>query len=153
MAAITVNTKTSPTQALPRTIKSARTHLVELAGGELRVVCHVDALVAELPPNLVHPVEATHNEHLEVQLGRHAHVEVHAEVVVARDEGCGGGAAGDHVHHGRLHFEEGARVEEAAHELDDARAHDKGGAHGGVDEEVEVALPVPRLLVSQAHLG
>ena len=36
--------------------RALATYLVELAGGELRVMRQVDALIPELPANLVHPV-------------------------------------------------------------------------------------------------
>ena len=39
---------------------------VELAGGELGVVRHVDALVAELAADLVHAVHAAHHQLLDV---------------------------------------------------------------------------------------
>lgn len=62
-------------------------HLIKFTGGELRIVSHVNAFISELPPDLIHPVEAAHNEHLQVQLGRHAHEELHVELVVCGDEG------------------------------------------------------------------
>lgn len=37
---------------------------VELAHGELRVVCEVDAFVAEVAADLVHSVDASNNQHL-----------------------------------------------------------------------------------------
>ena len=55
----------------------------------------VDALVAELPPDLVHPVETAHDTLLEVQLRRDAHRHVQLQVVVVRLEGLGRGTTGD----------------------------------------------------------
>ena len=84
-------------------------HLVELARGELRVVGEVDPLVAELAADLVHAVQAADDEHLQVQLGRHAHEQVEVEVVVVRHEGLGRRAARHHVHHRGFHLSVGKR--------------------------------------------
>ena len=43
------------------------------------------------------------------------HVQVHVQVVVMRDEGFGGGASGDHVHHRSLNLKETQVVQELAH--------------------------------------
>lgn len=45
--------------------------LVELNGGKLRVVRHVNALVSELLAQLVHALQAAHHQHLQVQLRRY----------------------------------------------------------------------------------
>lgn len=44
------------------------------------------------------------DQHLQVQLWRHAHVELHVQVMVVRDEGSGCGASRDHIHHRRFHL-------------------------------------------------
>mmetsp|Transcript_6962 Transcript_6962/g.23963 ORF Transcript_6962/g.23963 Transcript_6962/m.23963 type:complete len:492 (+) Transcript_6962:1135-2610(+) len=130
-----------------------RVGLVELHRGELGVVSHVNAFVTELPANLVHAVHSSNDEHLQVQLGGDAHEEVHVEVVVVRDEGLGGRASRDHVHHGSLHLDEFPLVQERAHELDNLAPGDEGVPALGVDHEVQVALPVPRLLVLEPDLS
>lgn len=79
-------------------------HHVELARRELRVVRQVDAFVPELAPDFIHALDASHHEHLEVQLRRNSHEELHVQVVVVGDEGAGRGTSRDHVHHGRLHL-------------------------------------------------
>mmetsp|Transcript_7271 Transcript_7271/g.14551 ORF Transcript_7271/g.14551 Transcript_7271/m.14551 type:complete len:441 (-) Transcript_7271:648-1970(-) len=126
---------------------------VELARGELGIVRHVHPLVAEEASNLVYAVEAADDEHLEVKLGCHAHVQVAVEVVVVRDEGFCGGASGDHVHHRCLHLQEAVHVEEATHEIDDLGARHEDIARRGVEDEVQVALAVARLLVDQTVGG
>ena len=89
---------------------------------------------------------------LQVELGRDAHVERAVEVVVVRDEGPRGRAAGDHVHHRRLDLEEAALVEEAAHARDDGRARAEGRRDARVGDQVEVTLAVARLLVGQPRM-
>lgn len=78
--------------------------LVEFTGGELRVVGQVNALIPELPPDLVNPVKPADHQHLEVQLRSNSHVELHVEVVVVGHEGLGGGSSWNHVHHWRLYL-------------------------------------------------
>ena len=86
--------------------------LVELARGELGVVGHVNPLVTELSTNLVDSLDASHDEHLEVELGGDTHEELHAEVVVVGLKGTSGGTSRDHAHHWGLHLEEPSGVEE-----------------------------------------
>ncbi len=113
----------------------------------------VDALVAELAPDLVDAVNAADDEHLQVQLGRDAHEELLPEVVVPRLEGLRRGPPGQLVHHGGLDLEKLAVVEVPAHVLDDLRANDKDVARARVGQQVEVALPEPRLGVGEGADG
>jgi len=123
---------------------------VELAHGELGVVRHVDALVAEVAADLVDPVDAAHHQHLQVQLGRDPHEQVHVQVVVVGDEGLGGGAARDHVHERGLDLEEAQVVEERAQVLDDLGLGHELLLHLVVHHQVQVALSVAGLLVLEA---
>ena len=93
--------------------------LIQLDSGELGVVLRVHALVAENAANFVHAVQPADNEALEGQLGGDAHVHVHIQRVVVRDERTGRCAAGNGVQHGRLHFHIAHAVQIAAHELDE----------------------------------
>ena len=123
---------------------------VELAHGELGIVCHVDALVAEVAAYLVDAVDAAHHQLLQVELGRDAHEQVHVEVVVVRDERLGRGAAGDHVHERRLDLEEAQVVEERAQVLDDLRLGHELLLHPVVHHQVQIALTEAGLFVLQA---
>ena len=90
-----------------------RVGLVQLEHGELGVVPRGHALVAEVAVDLVDALEAADGQALEVQLRRHAQVQVQVERVVVGHERLGRGAAGDVMHHRRLDFEEAPRVEPA----------------------------------------
>lgn len=79
-------------------------YIVELAGGELGIVGEVDALVPELATNLIHPLEASDNQHLQVELGGDSHKELHVEVIVVCYKGPGCGTPRNHVHHGSLNL-------------------------------------------------
>ena len=99
-----------------------RVGLVQLQHRELGVVPGADAFVAEIAVDLVDALEAADHQALEVQLRRHAQVQVEIERVVVRDERLGRGAADEVMHHRRLDFEEAPRIEPAAHRGDDPRA-------------------------------
>mmetsp|Transcript_2418 Transcript_2418/g.6490 ORF Transcript_2418/g.6490 Transcript_2418/m.6490 type:complete len:480 (+) Transcript_2418:811-2250(+) len=122
--------------------------LVELEGGEFGIVGQIDALVAELPADFVDPVQASYHQHLEVQFGRHAQVQVHAEVVVVGDEGFRGRPSRDHVHHGGFHLQKVSVVEVLADLGDDAGSDLENVADLVVDNQIEVALAV-----SGFHVG
>ena len=68
--------------------------LVQLEHRELRVVLAVDALVAEVPADLVDALEATHQQPLQVQLQGDPQLEVRVERVVIRRERLRQRAAG-----------------------------------------------------------
>ena len=124
--------------------------LVELHGGELGVMIRIHALVAELAPDLEHLLEAAHDEALEVQLGGDAQVEVLVERVVVRDEGARVRAAEDGVQDGRLHLEVAVILHKATDGGHDLEALRERVLDLGVHYQVDVALAIARLLVSQA---
>ena len=127
-----------------------RIGLIQLDGGEFGIVFGVHALVAEDAADLVHPLQAAHDQPLQVQLGGDAHVHVDIEGIVVGNEGAGGGAAGDGVEHGGLDFHIAVGVEITAHEADKLRADLKNAAHLGIDDEIHIALAIAGLQVGQA---
>jgi hypothetical protein len=107
----------------------------------------------ENKPKLTSQIPPTSNdEHLVVQLRRDPHEQSHIQIVVMGGEGLGGGAARDHIHHRGLDLEKAELVKEAAHVGDDLRAHLELLAHLRVDDQVQVALAVPRLLVLRENI-
>ena len=120
--------------------------LVELEHRELGVVPRREALVAEDPPDLEHLVEAADHEALEVELGRHAQVEVGVERVVVRDERARRGPAGDRVQQRRLHLDETLLPQPLAHAAHHVAAQLQDRPAALVRPQVDVALAV-------AHLG
>ena len=87
--------------------------LVQLHHRELGVVAGGDALVAEDPADLEHPLHAAHDQPLEVQLERDPEVEVHRQRVVVGRERPGMGATGLDVQHRCLDLDEALGVERA----------------------------------------
>jgi hypothetical protein len=124
--------------------------LVELEHGELGVVAGAHPLVPEAAPDLVDPVQAPHQEPLQVQLRRDPEIEIHVEGVVVRLEGLGDGAAPHRVEERGLHLQEPLVVQEAADLLHHQRPGTKHVAHVGVGEEIHVALAVALLHVGEA---
>src|SRR4051794_18827822 len=127
-----------------------RVGLVPLDHRELGVVLERHALVAEVLAELVHALEAAHDEPLEIELGRDAQVQRAVELVVVRRERAGERAAVDRLQHGRLDLDEPGVVEIAAHGGDRLRAHDEQLARLVVGDEVELAPAEARLDVVQA---
>ena len=123
--------------------------LVELTGGELRVVGEINALIAELTANLIHTVQTANDQHLQVQLGSDTKVQVHVQVVVMSDEGLGNGTTGDHVHHGRLDLKEVTLIEVTANTVDDLGTDGEGVANVLVDDQIQITLTVTSLHVGQ----
>ena len=126
--------------------------LIELEHRELRVVLRRDALVPEVPVDLVDPRHAADDQPLEVQLGRDPQVQLHVLRVVVGHERPGEGAARDRLHHRRLDLEKAAigMLHEPANRGQHAGARLEHLPGRGVDDQVEVPLPVPGLHVGQA---
>jgi hypothetical protein len=82
-----------------------------------------------------------------IQLRRDPHEQIHVEIVVVGGEGLGRGSARYHVHHGGLDLQEAELVKESPHVGDDLRAHLELLAHVRVDDKVQIALTIARLLV------
>mmetsp|Transcript_8923 Transcript_8923/g.24044 ORF Transcript_8923/g.24044 Transcript_8923/m.24044 type:complete len:656 (-) Transcript_8923:29-1996(-) len=126
--------------------------LIKLAGRKLGVVGHIDPLVPKLLSDLKHPIQTTDDEHLEVEFGRHTHVQLEIQVVMIRNERPSGCSPRNHVHHRRLHLEEPSLVQERAHTLDDLGTRSKDIGHARIHNQVQISLPVPRLLVGQPRV-
>src|SRR5690606_7251214 len=124
--------------------------LVELDGGELGVVPRRDALVPEAATDLVHALEATDDEALQVQLGGDAQIQLQVERVMVRLKRLRRRPTSDVTEDGRLHLDVIARVEEGADALDDAAARLEDAPDLRVHDEVDVALPVALLDVREA---
>ena len=127
-----------------------REGLVRLEHRELGVVPHVDALVAEHPPDLEDALHAADDEPLQVQLQRDAQVHVDVERVVVADERPGRRAALDAPQHRAFDFPEAAIVQVAADGADDPAPDLEDAARALVGHQVDVALAVAHLDVDQA---
>jgi hypothetical protein len=113
-------------------------------------VLEADALVAEVPADLVDALEAADDQPLEVELDGDAEVERAVELVVMGRERARLAAAVDRLQHRRLHLDEPPGVEPAAH-----RGHGAGAQHGVgaallVHDQVEVAPAEAHLRVGQS---
>ena len=118
---------------------------IDLKTSELGVVGAVHALVAEVARELVHALEAAHDEALQVKLVSNAEVHRDVQGIVVRDERTRRGAAGDGLQHWRLHLEIAALVEETADAIDDAGAGDEDVLHLVVDHKIDVTHTVAQL--------
>ena len=111
------------------------------------------AFVAEVLAELVDPLEAAHDEPLEVELGGDAEVEVAIERVVVRDERARRRAAVERLQHGRFDLEKARVVEASANACHHAGARDEALARRRVRHQIEVALAVSDLDVLQAMVA
>ncbi len=123
--------------------------LVELEHRELGVVLRRDPLVPEVAVDLVDAFDSADGQALEIELRRDAQEQLHVERVVMRDERPRERAAGDRLHHRRLDFEVAARVQKRADRRQHPAAHLEYPARIGIDDQIEIPLPVARLDVAQ----
>ncbi len=120
--------------------------LIQLDGGELRVMTGVHALVAEDTADLVDVLETADDQTLEVQLGRNTQVHVDVQRIVMGDERTCCRTARDGVEARGLNLHKAAAIHKAADLTHDCRALLEGVTYLRVDDEVNVTLTV-------AHIG
>ena len=123
--------------------------LIELNGRELRIVLGVHTLVAEDAPDLIDPLEAAHDEALEMELRCDAHIHIDVQGIVMGDEGPGGSAAGNGVEDRGLHLHIVPGVQIGPDVPDKLGADLKGPAHILIHDEVHIPLAEPGLRVLQ----
>lgn len=105
-----------------------------------RVVGKVHAFVTELTSDLVHTVQATNSEHLEIQLRSNTQEHVHVQVVVVSDKRLGSSTASNSVKHGGLDSDEVPVIKPSADEGVDLGTSDKNVAGLVVHHQVQVTL-------------
>ena len=123
--------------------------MIELQHGELGIVFAGNAFIAKITIDLIDAVESSYQQALQIQLRGDAQVEIEIKRVVARDERARGGPAGDSLHHRCFHFDVTARIEERAQSAQNFGAPEKCLSNTGVNDKVEVALPVTEFHVRQ----
>lgn len=130
-------------------VKAISVGLVELASGELGIVGKVNAFVSELATHLIHTLQTTDDQHLQVQLRRDTHEQVHVEVVVVSHERLRSRTTSNGVHHGGFHLNEVAGIEETTNVANNLRPGDEDIARFIVHDQIEVALTETLLLILQ----
>ena len=130
-------------------VKAISVGLVELAGGELGVVGKVNAFVSELATHLIHTLQTTNDQHLQVQLRRDTHEQVHVEVVVVSDERLRSRTTSNGVHHGGFHLNEVAGIEETTNVANNLRPRNEDITRFVVHDQIKVALTETLLLILQ----
>ena len=124
--------------------------LIQFDHREFGIVRGVDAFVAEIAVDFVHPVQPADQQPLQVRFRGNAEEQVEVEGVVVGGERLGRAAAVNRLEHRGFDFEELAPVEVAADEGDDAAAGDEALPALVVGGEVEVAAAETHFHVFQA---
>ena len=96
-----------------------RIGLIQLDGGEFRVMRCIHALVAEDAADFIHALQPAHDAHFQVQLRGDAHIHVDIQRIVVRDERARRSTGSRCVEHGRFHLNEAPCVQAVANLRDD----------------------------------
>ena len=111
---------------------------------------HRDAFITEVAVDLEHPLKATHDQPLEVQLRRNTQKHLLIQRVVVGGKWPCIGAARYRVQHRCFHLQKVVRHHELADTTDRLAARHKALAGGLVHHQVDIALAVLDLLVGNA---
>ena len=109
----------------------------------------VHSLVAEVLGELVHGLEATHDQPFEIKLVRDPQVQGHVEGVVVGDERTRRRTARNGLQDRGLHLQVATLVEEFTYRIGHAGPFYEGLLHVVVDHEVDVTLPVAHLCIAE----
>ncbi len=102
----------------------------------------VHALIAEVLAHLVHSLEATHDEALQVELCGNAHIHVLIERIEMGDERTGRGTTGNVLQYRGVYLGISGIVEDTANGADDGGTLEEGVLDASVYDEVNVALTI-----------
>ena len=123
--------------------------LIQLDGGELRVMTGVHALVAENTADLVYALQTAYDQALEVQLGRNTQIHINVQRVVVGDERTSRRTARNGVQARGLNLHKTAGIHKVADLAHDSGALLKGIAYLRVDDQVNIALTVTHIGILQ----
>ncbi len=123
---------------------------IELQHGEFGIVRAIDPFVAEIVTDFVHALQAAHDETLQVEFVGYAHEQRHVEGLVMGLERPRKGATVQGLKYGRFDFDETLAVHETLDGPDKPRPFEEDFLDAGIDDQIDVALPVPGLDVPQA---
>ena len=123
--------------------------LIDLQHGEFGVVGAVDPFVAEIPAELVHPLQPAHDQALEIQLVRYPQIQAHVQRVVVCDKRSRRGPAVKRLQHRCVHLQKAAVIQETPYSLHHGRPLAKGLLDIGIESQVQVPLSVPEFLVAE----
>mmetsp|Transcript_22206 Transcript_22206/g.33836 ORF Transcript_22206/g.33836 Transcript_22206/m.33836 type:complete len:291 (-) Transcript_22206:502-1374(-) len=130
-----------------------RIGLVEFASCEFRIMGEVNSLITELTTNLIHAIQPSYDQHLEVKLRSDTKVQIHTQIIMISNKRPCDSSSRNHIHHGCLHFQKVTVVEVFPHTIDNLRTNLKRITILMVDNQIEVSLTVSRFRISQGCLG
>ena len=113
----------------------------------------VHTFVAEVTAELIHTLEASDDEALQIKLVGDTQIERDIQRVVMRDERARSSTARDRLQYGRIDLDVATLVEELAHRIEDLRTLEEDILDMAIDNEVNIALAEAELRISEAVEG
>jgi len=92
-----------------------RVGTIRLKHRELGIVLGRNPLIPEVAIDLVHTIEATDNQSLQIQFRGDSQIQRHIQGIVMSGKWPGNCATGRDLHHGRLDFQEVQRLQKTPH--------------------------------------
>ncbi len=117
--------------------------LIEFQHGKFWIVLERYPFIAKISIYLKNPLEATHQEALEIQFRSDSKIQVNAQGIVKGLERTCSGSTGNRLHHWGLHLNETVTLEEFLCFLKNLGSLDENLANVVVYHEIHIALTVP----------
>ena len=105
----------------------------------------VHAFIAEHSTKFIHTLKAADNQPLQIQFRRDPKIQFRVERIMMSGERSCRRASRYRRQHRRFDFDETALVEIFSDRFNDLGAFDEHVAHLGIDDKIEVALPISDL--------
>lgn len=110
----------------------------------------INPFVAEAAVHFIDPFQSADEESFQMQFRGNTQVNVHIQRIVMSFERAGCSTAGNSMEHRRFDFQEMTVVEIFTDSLYDLGALDKRIFDFRIDNQVQVALAIPRFFIGQA---
>src|SRR5690606_3512553 len=118
---------------------------IEFQNGELRIVCAVHSLIPEIAAKLVHPIESSYNESLQIEFIGDSQVKRHIECVMVRDEWTSSGTTWNALQNRSINLQRSAFVQKRSNGVNHLSTLHEGFFHRRIDDEVCITLAIAKL--------
>src|SRR5690606_9842380 len=111
----------------------------------LRIVCAVHSLIPEIAAELVHPIESSYNQSLQIEFIGDSQVKRYIECVVVRDEWTSSSSTWNALQNRSVNLQCSAFVEKRTNGIHHPGALHEGFFYRRIDDEVCIALAISKL--------
>jgi len=112
----------------------------------------INGLISEVLANFKNPIQSTNNKLFQIQLRGNSHIKFHVKIIMEGSKRPGSSPTWNHIHHGRLNFQEAQLSQISSDKGNNFRSDDEGFSRFLVHDQIQVPFSVSRLLVLESDM-